>query len=451
MTTRDELRRELFEAFGETTLPDPVPLNLEILWKRTFLDYEEWKIEYDVESSETMPLKVGQRVPAYLLVPRHQSKPMPAMIAFHQCAGDCTDAKEAVVGKAPWVPIDSQTSYFETDGRVHIDRTDQAYGYELVHEGFVVLAPDSINCGERNIEAIRKPGEVRLCHSIIDPHLEKDSEFKRVIDGVRAVDLLQSLDFVDSDRIAAIGHSMGAGDAYWVMAFDERVKAGIMGSRHWTGVESRFYPLIAPRPVMILWGAFDGKACEQEDLRRARDSVYEIYREAGAPDSILIRKLATGHKFIDEFKWEAYARLKEHFGMIPDPEPLSLKELAIEARKATEVSWDDLDATFSEIEGPDIPVTTIREQALSAIGGLFMFMADRSLSGSIHARVGLEGERPFLSCTHTANEDLSSTPTPSDYSSMRGVRKTLVELGATLQYDHSGKRIAYRILLPAAR
>jgi len=448
MTTRDALRRELFEAFGETTLPDPVPLNLEILWKRTFLDYEEWKIEYDVESPETMPLEVGQRVPAYLLVPRHQPKPMPAMIAFHQCAGDCTNAKEAVVGKAPWVPIDRQTSYFETDGRVHIDRTDQAYGYELVHEGFVVLAPDSINCGERNIEAIRKPGEVRLCHSIIYPHLGKASEFKRVIDGVRAVDLLQSLDFVDSDRIAAIGHSMGAGGVYWVMAFDERVKAGIMGSRHW---RSPFYPLIAPRPLMILWGAFDGKACEQEDLQKVRNSVYECYRESGASDSILIRKLATGHKFIDEFKWEAYARLKEHFGMVPDPEPLSLKELVIEARKATEVSWDDLDATFNEIEGPDVPITTLREQALSAIGGLFMFMADRSLSGSIGARVGLEGEQPFVSCTHTANEDLSPTPTPSDYSSMRGVRKILVELGATLQYEHSGKRITYRILLPAAK
>jgi len=271
MTARDELRRELFQDFGGTTLPDPVPLDLEILWKRTFLDYEEWKIEYDVESPETMPLKVGQRVPAYLLVPRHQSEPMPAMIAFHQCAGDCTNAKEAVVGKAPWIPIDSQTSYFQTDGRVHIDRTDQAY-----------------------------------------------------------------------------------------------------------------------------------------------------------------------------------ARLKVHFGMVPDPEPLSLKELAIEARKATKVSWDDLDVTFNDIGGPDVPVTSIREQVLSAIGGLFMFMADRSLSGTIDARVGLEGDRPFLSCKHTASEDLSSTPTPSDYSSMRGVGKALVELGATLQYEHSGKRIAYRILFPAA-
>ena len=200
---------------------------------------------------------------------------------------------------------------------------------------------------------------------------------------------------------------------------------------------------------MILWGAFDGKACEQEDLQKVRDSVYECYREAGAPDNILIRKLPTGHKFIDEFKWEAYARLKDYFGMTPDPEPLSLKELAIEARKATKVSWDDLDATFNEIESPDVPITTFREQALSAIGGLFMFMADRSLSGSIQARVGVEGERPFLSCTHTANENLSSTPTPSDYSSMRGVGKALVELGADLQYEHTGRKIVYRILFPA--
>ena len=53
---------------------------------------------------------------------------------------------------------------------------------------------------------------------------------KRIWDASRAVDLLQSLDCVDPDRIGMIGHSLGAGTTFWAMAHDERIRAGVIAA-----------------------------------------------------------------------------------------------------------------------------------------------------------------------------------------------------------------------------
>ena len=441
--TRDELRRELFMGFGEERFPDPIPINLKILSKRSFLEYEEWKIEYDVETVDTMPTEAGWRVPAYLLVPRVREKPLPAMLCLHQCAEDCVVAKEAVVGKVPWAPANN-TTFFETDGRVSLDRTDQAYGYELVHEGFVVLAPDSINCGERNIDAIRRPGQVKICHQIIDPHLGKEAEFKRTIDGMRAIDVLESLDFVDSERIGAVGHSMGAAGVYWLMAFDERVKAGIMGSRHMGGTEGRFYPLIAPRLFMALWGAFD--CGDQKELQDAYDYAHDCYSKVGAPDNVLIRKLDVGHRFADEFKWEAYKKLKEYFGILPERNSVSLVSMAEDARRVTSDSWHDQNVSFPVVTGRDCRVFVNRVQMVSAIAGLYLYLSDRSSDISLTVSVDGTTGRPCLHCVCTSDQAIPKDPPPAGCESLRGVRQILAEHDAELGWEHSGKDATYRIV-----
>ena len=61
---------------------------------------------------------------------------------------------------------------------------------------------------------------------------------------------------------------------------------------------------------MALWGAFDYG--DQKELQDAYDFAYECYRREGVSENILIRKLEVGHRFADEFKWEAYKKLKEY-------------------------------------------------------------------------------------------------------------------------------------------
>lgn len=436
------LRAELFQLLGQECFPPAPPLNLRVLWQRTFLEYEEWKVEYDVETAETMPVEAGRRVPAYLLIPRNRPRPMPAIVCLHQCAEDCAVAKEAVVGKAPWVPT-SDWTFFRSDGRISVDRSDQAFGYELVHEGFVVLAPDQINCGERNIEAIRKPGENRICHSIIDPHLGQDAIFKRVTDALRAVDVLESLDFVNSNRIGAAGHSMGAGVVLHMMAFDERVQAGVMGS--WSGDDSHFYPLIAPRLLLALRGVFDVDSQESAD-REAQQYAERCYREAEAPENLVIRWHNCGHKFVDEFKWEAYRLLKEHFGILSERSPVSLIEALEEAREVTRTGWEEKCVAFAEVHGADRTVMANRDEIVSALSGLILYLTDRSLElalgGTVTDRDG--AACVFFDCT--GSPQIPAVPTPAGIDTLRGVRQSLAEHDAQLQWEHSDGRLACRVV-----
>lgn len=230
VNNKEALRQEALKEIGADRFPAAIPLNVRVHWKRWFPRYVEWKIEYDVETPETMPVEGGRSVPAYLLIPRgdHEA-PLPAIMCFHQCALNCAIGKEAVVGKAPWSHEVSEWNPQRPQAWISAARIDQAYGLDLVHQGFVVLAPESICCGERHIEAIRQSGDnCDGCWKHLDEQLGRSGTAKHTLDGVRAVDLLQSLDFVDSERIGAIGHSMGASDVENVMLADERVKAGII-------------------------------------------------------------------------------------------------------------------------------------------------------------------------------------------------------------------------------
>ena len=50
---------------------------------------------------------------------------------------------------------------------------------------------------------------------------------------------------------------MGSEDVYWLMAFDDRLKAGILSPGLITGVAGRFMPLIVPRLYIGLWPTLD--------------------------------------------------------------------------------------------------------------------------------------------------------------------------------------------------
>ena len=293
-TEREELMAALMDL---GPMPDAPPLDLEILDKRTKngdILYEEWKIRYTVETSETMPELAGQTVPAYLLIPRSDEyePPYPAMICHHQCNVDCLLAKEAVVGNVLYRP-------------------EQAYGYELVSQGFVVLAPDALNCGERNIATIRKADECKLCHAELG-EFESHYPYKSAHEARRRVDLLESLDFVDSDRIGAIGHSMGAGATFYAMAYDRRIKAGITSC----GGAFKFLPLLSPRLLISGEGELEKRTPEQhERITEVFSRAKDFYEADGAPENLIFRRMKYAHYFPEEFKREAYKRLKEHFGM----------------------------------------------------------------------------------------------------------------------------------------
>ena len=100
---------------------------------------------------------------------------------------------------------------------------NRAYAKELAERGYVVLAPDFPGYGD-----------------LSDYDFIKDRYESGTIAGIfyhmRSVDLLTSFEFVDSERLGVIGHSLGGHNAMFVAAFDERLKV-VVSSSGWNQFE----------------------------------------------------------------------------------------------------------------------------------------------------------------------------------------------------------------------
>lgn len=136
----------------------------------------------------TFATEAGDRVPAYLLLPRHPHGPLPAMLCLHQTVP---------IGKGEPVGLGG--------------RENLRYALELAERGYVTLSPDYPNFGEYRVDAYG------LGYA--------SATMKGIWNHRRAVDLLTTLPEVDAGRIGVIGHSLGGHNALFVAAFDSRIQA----------------------------------------------------------------------------------------------------------------------------------------------------------------------------------------------------------------------------------
>jgi|GEM_PF-1931591 len=286
-----------------TQLPRRVDLDLQIQARRKFNGYEEWKISFASEPETGLPDPSLARVGAYLLIPSDElfSPPYPGVVCFHQCGRDCDIGKDAVVGKT-------------------VERPDQAYGLELVQQGFVIIAPDSINCGERIISGLRSAGTPSNqwthahCWSNLGRYVPWGSDrWKKAWDGIRSVDCLRSLPFIDKDRIAVAGHSMGSGTALDTLIADSRVLAGILSPG---GCTEEGRELAAPRLLIQQQGALDTTPDDLQNVEEAQNKCKKAYETFGASELVSYQVVPDGHHFSHAFKVNAYYLLKKHFGMV---------------------------------------------------------------------------------------------------------------------------------------
>lgn len=330
-----------------TRLPARVPLDVQIESHRSFDGYEEWKLSFASESTEGLPDPTLARVPAYLLVPTDTlfTAPFPAAVAFHQCGRDCDIGKDSVVGRA-------------------VERPDQAYGLELVRLGFVVLAPESINCGERIIRSIRTAGAPtsRWTHDHCWSHLGRfvpwgSERWKKLWDGVRAVDFLRALPFVNSENLAVVGHSMGSGTALDTLIADPRIRAAILSPG---GCSDEARALAAPRLLIQQQADLDATAPELASVAAAQAGIRQAYETTGAPPGLAVhQRVNHGHHFSDEFKVTAYRRLKAHFGLIANGEPLLLLDLLRQTLAGLEKREDLWWSWHTRAEGSKLPPITL--------------------------------------------------------------------------------------------
>jgi hypothetical protein len=176
----------------------------------------------------------------------------------------------------------------------------RAIGLHLAQRGYAVICPKCFLWQD-----------VPDFTSAVDLHRQRHpgtlGMAKMLFDAQRAVDALVSLPEVDPSRLSAVGHSLGAKEVLYLMAFDSRVSVGVASeggipfeATNWEapwylGPELRSRPerpwshaqllaLVAPRTLLILGGetgegAADGK--RSLGILSAAEPIWGLNRQEG--------------------------------------------------------------------------------------------------------------------------------------------------------------------------
>ena len=244
----------------------------------------------------------GQRVPAYLLVPKAllagNGKAAPAVLSLHPT---------------------HQLGFKVTVGLAKYPNSE--YGRELAERGYVVLATPYPLLSNYNPD-IKKLGY-------------QSGTMKAIWDNIRGLDVLESLPFVKPGRFAAIGHSLGGHNSVYTAAFDDRIKVvvsscGLDSYRDYMGgkikgwTSDRYMPklldykledipfdfheiigALAPRQVLIVApiGDTNFRYKSVDAVARSAGEVYQLY---GAAKNLHVEHPNVGHEFPPQMRDEAY-------------------------------------------------------------------------------------------------------------------------------------------------
>ncbi|NMC38778.1 MAG: dienelactone hydrolase [Bacteroidales bacterium] len=242
----------------------------------------------------------GIRVKAYLLIPLGQGEKLPAVVALHSTS-------------------DNQMKYIAGVEKGEI----KALGYNLAKMGFIVICPMCFLWHEKGTKTYEQ--QVDLFHA---RHPKSRGMAKMLFDAMRAVDVLENLEEVDKGRIGALGHSLGAKEAFYLGAFDDRVttivsnEGGIgINFSNWDdpwyiGKDIHDFPhqhhellgLCAPKPFLLIGGdSSDGKISIPYI-----DSVRPVYDLYGKPENLMFFNHGRGHGITPEAEKLTYDWISRH-------------------------------------------------------------------------------------------------------------------------------------------
>ena len=296
-------RERLLQLLGETPASPP-PLRPEVLERVDLGDVVREKVTYAVEQ--------GERVPAWLFVPKSGTGRRPAILCHHQHGG------QFQVGK---------------DGPAGLGATpDQHYALELARRGYVTLAPDALAFNERQDATGKlKDGNYERYEAMYRLTEGRTLQGKYVWDARRALDYLETRPEVDPSRLGMVGHSLGGQETLYVTAIDTRIQAAVSScgfgslrtlkrdhinhnfalfvpelARH--GDYAAVLSLVAPRPFLV--------AARTDDTIFPRDGIEETvagaraaYEAAGAADRLGTFYEPGPHQFSAALREAAYAWL----------------------------------------------------------------------------------------------------------------------------------------------
>jgi len=307
---KEILRRRYLELIRDDQKPAKPTLELVIHEAQTVDGtYTRQLISYNVDKDE--------RAHAYLAIPLEHQERLPGMVALH---GTLEHGKEQVAGLR--------------------DNPDKAYLDHLARRGYVVIAPDHFVTGHRT--PIMGHYDTRdFYHK--HPHWTAVGKF--TFENSIAVDVLQTLDEVNAERIGVLGHSLGGHSSYFLAAYDNRIKAAVchcgagpfrhnpeveQWSRdHWYIYFKHLRPLllsaelppidmheiialIAPRAFLDISGLNDGNPLTQRQRVLMNMKLMEVYELENAPQNFAFYLHGQGHSVLHDSRALMYAWMDRH-------------------------------------------------------------------------------------------------------------------------------------------
>lgn len=253
-------------------------------------------IRYQVEE--------GVWTDGYLLVPEPPARRRPAVVVFHPTT---PSHARAMVGLDADYPAEKRQ------------------GLHLVARGFVVWCP-------RNFIFTDGADWAGNARRVLERHPDWTGMTRMVWDAIRAVDFLTALPNVDARRIGCLGHSLGAKQVLYAMAFEERYRAGVFSEggvgRRFSNWDAPWYlgartpppdaaldhhqllALMAPRAFLLVAGGSADTAASRAYVEAARP-VYELF---GASEKLEWFEHGAGHRYPPEARAAAEAFLLRHLG-----------------------------------------------------------------------------------------------------------------------------------------
>ena len=280
--------------------------------------YIRRKVSFAVES--------GDRMTAWLLVPKGLQGRAPAVICMYgTTAGAGKDTTVGLSGAKPGSPPER----------------NRAFAIDVVEAGFVALAPDWLRDGER-VRPGDRPYDSTAFH---EKHPAWSVVGKDSWDTSRAIDYLETLDFVDARRIGMMGHSYGGHGTIFAAALDPRIACAVSNGPvsefrqhglHWgrppgagggeyiRGLRPyvldhmlpipvtfhEFTALIAPRPLLVGQAVGERRPLEEEN----HAAVAAVYRALGASEKVRYVWYAGDHDFPPEMRREAVRWMRRWLG-----------------------------------------------------------------------------------------------------------------------------------------
>ena len=269
------------------------------------------------------------RVLAYLSIPDGQG-PFPAVLLLHDHGARFDIGKEKVVRPfgCSQATHDSALEWIDTcyGGRF--------IGDELARRGYVCLATDMLNWGDRGGGGYE--GQQALAANLF--HLGMSFAGLIAYEDLRAAEFLATRPEVDPRRVAAMGLSVGCFRTWQVAALSNHIKAGVaicwmatvkglmvLGNNQ-TGGQSAYsmihpalhnyldYPDVAslacPKPMLFFNGSQD-PLFPVPSVIDAYEKMRRVWDSQGASDKLVTRLWDVGHVFDAQMQDEAFTWLAD--------------------------------------------------------------------------------------------------------------------------------------------